>query len=302
MAHRPFVAAIGLLTALMIGAGAIGFTMRSMPVVDEAAAPIDRQFVVECTWSHRAADDPIVHPDQAGASHMHDFFGSEATNASSTAESLRGTASTCQTHTADTAAYWVPTLYAEDRPVESGLLFAYYRRPGGVAGGTVLRAYPFGLVMVAGAMAATDPQATAIVGWHCGASPVVTAVPVQCSRDAPLALRVAFPSCWDGEHLDSADHRSHVAYADRAYAQQYGCPASHPVTMPELVMDVVYDFVGDPSGLQLASGGVLTGHADFMNAWDPAALEALVADCLDWGVDCGIAPVRVTSAAIGAGD
>jgi hypothetical protein len=45
---------------------------------------------------------------------MHDFFGSEATDAPSTAESLLGTASTCQTHRADTAAYWVPTLYADD--------------------------------------------------------------------------------------------------------------------------------------------------------------------------------------------
>ena len=66
--------------------------------------------------------------------------------------------------------------------------------------------------------------------------------------------------------------------------------------LPELVMDVVYDFVGDPSGSAAwRRAGVLSGHADFLNAWDPGALAALVADCLDRGVDCGIAPVRATT-------
>ena len=42
---------------------------------------------------------------------MHDFFGSEATDASSTAESLLGTDEHVPDAPADTAAYWVPTLY-----------------------------------------------------------------------------------------------------------------------------------------------------------------------------------------------
>jgi len=32
-------------------------------------------------------------------------------------------------------------------------------------------------------------------------------------------------------------------------------------------------------GVALASGGQLTGHADFFNAWDEHALERLVDDC-----------------------
>jgi hypothetical protein len=297
MNSRPFVTAIVLLTAFMVGAGLLGFTTRSAPVRVDAAASTDRQFVVECTWSDRAADDPIVRPGRPGASHMHDFFGSEATNAFSTAESLLGTESTCQTNLADTAAYWVPTLYDGERPVDPGRLFAYYRGPNGTTSAGVVRPFPFGLVIVAGDMAATQAQPTEIVAWHCGASPVLSSVPVPCTRDAPLALRVAFPACWDGEHLDSADHRSHVAYA-----QPDGCPVGYPVVIPQLVMDVVYDFVGDPSGLRLASGGVLTGHADFVNAWEPAALGALVTQCLGRGTDCGIAPVRARSSAISSDD
>ncbi len=297
MAHRPFVAAIVLLTALMVGAGVVGLTTRSRPVTVDASAPTAQEFVVECTWSHRAADDPIVHPGHPGAAHMHDFFGSETTDASSTAASLLGTASTCQTHTADTAAYWVPTLYDGDRPVEPGRLFAYYRGSTATTQEAGVHPFPFGLVMVAGDMAATEPQPTEVVGWHCGASPLLSSAPVTCTRDAPLALRVTFPSCWDGEHLDSADHRSHVSYpeSDR-------CPADHPVVLPELVMDVAYDFVGDPAGLHLASGGVLTGHADFINAWEPDALDALVTQCLGRGEDCGIAPVRAGAAGLPPAD
>ena len=41
-------------------------------------------FFTDCLPSHRAPDDPIVYPKQPGASHLHDFFGNETTNAFST--------------------------------------------------------------------------------------------------------------------------------------------------------------------------------------------------------------------------
>ena len=34
-------------------------------------------------------------------------------------------------------------------------------------------------------------------------------------------------------------------------------------------------------GVYLSSGGVLTGHADFINAWDERFLEKLVDTCFD---------------------
>jgi hypothetical protein len=286
--HRPTVGLIAL-TALLVGATVLAF----------ATAPSDRaggresnetssapQFVVECTWSHRAADDPIVHHGHAGASHEHDFFGSVETNATSTAAGLLGTASSCQM-LADTAAYWVPTLYDGAEPVEPGRLFAYYRRPPGVDGREIV-SYPLGLAVVAGDPGATAPQSTDVVAWHCGASPERSAVPVQCPSSAPLTLRVAFPSCWDGRSLDSADHRSHTSYPAGD-----GCPGRHPVALPELVLDISYRFWGPPGSLRLASGSTSTAHADFLNAWDPVRLDALVDACLRRGERCGVAPNRV---------
>jgi hypothetical protein len=35
----------------------------------------------------------------------------------------------------------------------------------------------------------------------------------------------------------------------------------------------------DGRGVSLASGGQLTGHADFINAWDQRAFERLVDEC-----------------------
>ena len=52
-------------------------------------------FNVRCDSSHIAPDDPIVHPNMAGMSHLHQFFGNRTTNAASTAQSLRGQATTC---------------------------------------------------------------------------------------------------------------------------------------------------------------------------------------------------------------
>jgi hypothetical protein len=290
MSSPRFVTALAALAALLLAAGALAFVTRETPSsATDVAGP---QFVVVCTWSHRASDDPIVHPGHAGISHEHDFFGSDATDASSTAAALLGTDTSCQTHEADTAAYWTPTLYDGDVAVEPGRLYAYYRRPAiADLDPNAIQTVPLGLAIVAGEMTASSPQSTDVVAWHCGASNELSSSPPACPRGSPLALRVVFPPCWDGERLDSADHRSHLSYVVDGR-----CPPSHPVVLPELVVDVAYAFSGDSSGLRLASGDVGTGHGDFLNAWDPVGLAQLVGDCLIREVDCGTKPNRIGAA------
>ncbi len=85
-----------------------------------------------------------------------------------------------------------------------------------------------------------------------------------------LQLQATFPNCWDGRRLDSADHKQHMKYASRGL-----CPASHPVAMPQIILIVLYPPV--PLGSQVASGR-FGAHADFMNGWDQAELERLVAE------------------------
>jgi hypothetical protein len=71
-------------------------------------------------------------------------------------------------------------------------------------------------------------------------------------------------------HTDSADHKSHMAYPTAG-----ACPSSHPVAVPGLTLVIAYPMTGGPNA-ELSSGGQLSGHADFVNAWDQETLSALV--------------------------
>ena len=71
-----------------------------------------------------------------------------------------------------------------------------------------------------------------------------------------------------------------------AYANRNACPSSHPVSVPQITQTYRYPTRGG-EGFSLASGGVYSGHADFVNAWKPGALKRLVDDCLNALVTCG---------------
>jgi len=108
-----------------------------------------------------------------------------------------------------------------------------------------------------------------------------TTIPTCPGGDAKLQSYVQFPECWDGRNLDSPDHRSHMAYAQRNEAQaRIGCRATHPVPVPQLGLKTRYDSYGG-SGFTLASGSPSTMHADFFNAWDQTELERLVKRCIN---------------------
>jgi endonuclease YncB( thermonuclease family) len=238
------------------------------------------EFVSVCGFSHRAPDDPIVHPGHAGLSHDHTFFGNVSTNASSTPGSLRTSQTTCQ-RSQDTAAYWVPTLIVDHRVVEPTDAVVYYRRR------TIdrVRPFPAGLAVVAGDAHAAASQHPAVVFWDCGdgdpAPPTAAARSCPGSPGRTLRLNVRFPDCWDGRQVDSDDHASHMAYSSAGV-----CPASHRVAVASLTLVVQYPTAGGP-GVQLASGGQLSAHADFVNAWQQSALTRLVDYCLNALRICG---------------
>ena len=96
-----------------------------------------------------------------------------------------------------------------------------------------------------------------------------------------------FPECWDGRHLDSADHKSHMAYAkDPDDDGRFSCPATHPVPVPRLFFSISYP-IHDGTRLTLASGSPFTMHGDFINSWRQRKLKALVNQCIHRQIDCG---------------
>jgi hypothetical protein len=241
-------------------------------------------FASPCVFSHRRADDPIVAPGSAGGSHMHDFFGNESTNASSTRASLLSAGDTSCRRGDDLAGYWIPTLYLGSRAIKPSFT-AYYLVAG--RNPAFIRSFPTGLKIVAGNSRTTEPQETSVVNWTCageGRKKQRRPRPPLClKRD--LVLTINFPDCWDGVNVDSVDHKSHMAYSVRQRSGGRACPASHSTPVPGLRFRVRYRTRGGPL-TRLASGPTTSAHGDFFNTWRQSTLDALVQRCLNANVNC----------------
>jgi hypothetical protein len=262
------------------GAGAAG-----PPAVATVA---DRgSFSVPCRYSHSAGDDPIVHHGHGSVSHQHDFFGATTTDSHSTSDSLMAGDTTCRS-VADKSAYWAPRLLDAGRPVTPVEVVAYYRVPVGMDARAV-EPLPNGLEMIAGDPEATSAQDPSVSSWSCGPAGPRRPVPFHCpSRGAGLQLNLVFPGCWDGEHLGSADHRSHLASVAGAGDGRVACPRSHPVALPEVTVEVRYPPLADGGELTLASGPATGGHGDILVAWDQDHLASEIATCLAANRRCDV--------------
>jgi Domain of unknown function (DUF1996) len=283
----------GVLLALL-AAGLVGSVL---PVAASAErATTKGVFNVNCFFSHRAADDPIVFPRQPGATHSHDFAGNVGTDAFSTPRSLRGGATNCEHYApgtgrrGDQAGYWFPTLYVHGVPVTPRRVTAYYQS--GDRNTSKIRPFPARLKMITG-------DARGVVDYRRKGANIVCAstegtvvegtrtVAPTCAAGTPLVGRVRFPDCWDGRRSDSRNHKRHMAYSKFA-GNTVGlvCPRSHPVLVPQLILENIYDTTAGPT-TRLASGDISTWHADFMNGWKMRKQIQLVTDCLVPDLYCG---------------
>lgn len=262
-----------------------------------SASASANSFHVTCATSHVLNDDPIVFPGQPGRSHRHVFFGARSADAASTTASLRRSRTTCG-DAKDTASYWAPSIEVAGR-MRRGTMNAYYQR----AGKRRAAALPPGLRMIAGNMHAATPQSMRVTSWQCTgskrrrSSPQSRAVP-RCAAGQQLAGWVRFPDCWNGRNLDSADHRSHMAYAVRGR-----CSSSHPVEVMKLVVRITWPTRPASAAAVTLGGGMMpsTGfHADFWNAWHQPALQQLRWDCIEVARPCGLVTAPRSRAATGA--
>jgi hypothetical protein len=270
-------------------------------------------FRMVCTFAKFAFDDPIVYPKHPGVSHLHMFFGNTGVNAYTTPDSLFTGNSTCAGGIANRTGYWTPAMIdtRTGTIVKPGPITIYYKS-GLNVDYTKIVPLPTGLRMIAGDKNWTGPgpqteppQGFQFVQFVCRDGSVKVSyeesgnIP-NCKVGDAVHLSIEFPQCWDGKHLDSPDHKSHMANPNYSGSvrNQTRCPGSHPVVVPQITE--IFDFPvteenAPASNWRLSSDmydkkkkGGFSAHADWMMGWDETAMKTMVTDCLNKGRDCGV--------------
>ena len=301
--QAPNIVQIALMPAVDISKNvmpAIGYSALRIQPTTEVAPQNGGAFRIPCKVSHMSNDDPLIYPNQPGAAHHHTFFGNTSTNAKSDLMTLASAGnSTCNGGTMNRSAYWMPSMIdtKTNAPiVPDGALFYYKTGDFGGFPVTPITAPPKGLRMITGNAKATTAN-DAIGLYTCltpaGSTPWKRNI-VNCAVGDTMQLHIDFPQCWDGKNLDSPDHKSHMSNRVNVSGVGDRCPATHPVMIPEITLNLNYKITvaNQTNNWRLASdnyattlpGGYST-HADWVNGWDEKTIQGIVNNCLNKNLD-----------------
>jgi hypothetical protein len=214
--------------------------------------------------------DPLVDPGVAPSPHLHQIVGGNSFNVTmDPATHDLPTVSTCTTCTfsEDFSNYWTAVMYFQARNgsfkrvpqiVSEGLKgnggITVYYIPSTNSKNSVTAFKP-GFRMLIGDAGLKAPGPNRKVchrcmptsgdnsNINCGSPDAQTFPKGFCAGG--IRSVITFPTCWDGKTLDSPDHKSHLAYATGSQANDVGptgtCPASHPVAIPQVMYEVMWD-------------------------------------------------------------
>lgn len=275
-----------------------------------------------CMAGQLLKDDPIVYPGQPGKSHLHQFYGNTGANASSTYESLRTSGdSTCMSRV-NRSGYWMPgMLDGHGGVVRPDYVTIYYKRlplsdpkcslSDPAAEGNCVP-LPNGLRFIFGfnmPNPADSPTGqgyfncdgpTGTQGHYASIPEALSHCPTAKNPDGSynrIGAIIQAPGCWDGQNLDSPDHRSHVAYPGYVNGV-LKCPSTHPNVIPTFVigawyrvsadgeqpMDALTHLSSDEMFPDRPAGSSL--HADWFGAWDNSVMDKWMAGCINQKLNC----------------
>lgn len=92
-------------------------------------------------------------------------------------------------------------------------------------------------------------------------------------REFPTLIRspLTASSCWDGKTLDTPNHMDHVAYPKAGpsnFLSTGDCPSTHPVKIPQLMLEVCLHYSPQPTSLILTTQQVVWDTTAFNNKAD----------------------------------
>jgi hypothetical protein len=279
---------------------AVGYNaQRIKPTTEQAPVKSEGAFRISCLPSHMNNDDPMVFPNQQGATHHHTYYGNTSVDYKTNLDSVATTGnSTCNGGTMNRSAYWHPTMIdtSTNAPVlpDQGVIF-YYKN--GWVPANLVTVPPAKLRMLAGNPRAVNASEASAAKYVCinyatqnsNGMPWQKTIP-NCGTDTYLQMVVEFPQCWDGLNLDSPNHKDHMAYPGPDFGTANRCPTSHKVPIPVITLNMNYkiQYNGQAAKWRLASDnyantspGGYSGHADWVNGWDQPTLTGIVRNCLN---------------------
>ncbi|WP_028805152.1 DUF1996 domain-containing protein [Streptomyces sp. 142MFCol3.1] len=256
-------------------------------------------------------DNVIVAPGVTnGAHHLHDYVGNQSNDAFANNDTFAAAKTSCSNQ-GDKSSYYWPVVR-----IQNGTQDFDQNNDGGGKEGNVgqiqqakqaqikfvgnpkskVVAMPKFLRIITGdAKTTTNGLANANAHWSCtgfeNKVQLTTQYPI-CPQGSSVVRTFAFQSCWDGQNIDSANHRTHVAFADA----QGNCAGGFKA-IPQLTMRLVYN-VPAPT---LQNGQVknayavdgfpeqlhkpATDHDDFINVFDENVMNKMV-NCINRGQRC----------------
>ncbi|KAI1324108.1 hypothetical protein F5Y16DRAFT_412221 [Xylariaceae sp. FL0255] len=197
--------------------------------------------------------DPVVQPGVIPSSHVHHIVGGNAFNATILGDlGARGTCTTCQM-----SEQLVDCRYVLQAPDERILPSVSIRNNAALAadtvGGITISYTPYTLTednLQNQYITAFQPgfrMTNVGLRYNClkttiDRGPELVDFPTEPCEGDEYSQKY-YDSCWDGVNLDSPDHKSHMynTMTEGGFAPVGPCPASHPVRMPQVTYETVWD-------------------------------------------------------------